>query len=128
MTPSPDKGAGREQEICIVCGKLKRSHRMVKGELLCYPDTFPDQPMIFRGPEAIMGTEEPNTSTDNLRSNQYELPPIEFLPCPFCGSTVLTLDHLTEPDDWFVSCNRCEVQQIAKYFKTEAIAAWNTRK
>jgi hypothetical protein len=34
--------------VCENCGKLRRSHREVNGELLCYPDTFPDAPLIFR--------------------------------------------------------------------------------
>jgi Lar family restriction alleviation protein len=50
-----------------------------------------------------------------------------LLPCPFCGSTNLTLDNLGEGDDWFVSCNNCEIQQIANYTKETAVQRWNTR-
>ena len=43
----PAKG----QVLCAECGKMERSHR--DGQ--CYPDTSPEQPMIFRGPEVVMG-------------------------------------------------------------------------
>jgi hypothetical protein len=41
--------------ICDNCGKVQQSHREVYGELVCYPDTFPHAPMIFSGPEVILG-------------------------------------------------------------------------
>lgn len=50
-----------------------------------------------------------------------------FLPCPFCGSTNLTLDNLRDGDDWFVSCDNCEIQQIANYPREIAIQRWNMR-
>ncbi len=52
--------------------------------------------------------------------------------CPFCGGRP-ELDHLSadsmEPfdDDYYVSCTKCEVQQIANYSETDAIARWNKR-
>lgn len=51
----------------------------------------------------------------------------ELLPCPFCGSTNLELSNLSEPDDYFVSCSNCEIQQIANYKREEAIRRWNKR-
>ena len=48
-------------------------------------------------------------------------------PCPFCGSDNLVLDNLTDQRTWFVSCDDCEIQQIAAYKKHEAIARWNMR-
>jgi Lar family restriction alleviation protein len=48
-------------------------------------------------------------------------------PCPFCGSPDLELSNLCDPDDYFVSCNGCEVQQIANYTREEAIQRWNER-
>lgn len=50
-----------------------------------------------------------------------------LLPCPFCGSTDLTLDNLVDQDDFAVNCNICEVQQIANYTKAQAVALWNKR-
>jgi Lar family restriction alleviation protein len=50
-----------------------------------------------------------------------------LLACPFCGSYDLTLDNLIDPDDFFVHCNGCDVQQIAKYTRHEAIRRWNAR-
>jgi hypothetical protein len=41
------------EDVCENCGKLKRSHREVNGELLCYPDTFPKEALIFRPSEWI---------------------------------------------------------------------------
>jgi len=67
-----------------------------------------------------------NTATDNLRTNPYEMEPI-LLPCPFCGSENVELDHLTEPDDYYVRCEDCEVQQIANYLPERAVQRWNTR-
>lgn len=49
-----------------------------------------------------------------------------LLPCPFCGGKA-ELDHLTDEDDFFVSCNICEVQQIANYRPHAAIDNWNKR-
>ena len=48
-------------------------------------------------------------------------------PCPFCGSVDLELDNLTDHDTFFVSCNECDVQQIASYTKSVAIRRWNRR-
>lgn len=50
----------------------------------------------------------------------------QLLPCPFCGSDV-KLDNLVAADDFFVSCGKCEVQQIANYSPEAAIARWNKR-
>lgn len=50
----------------------------------------------------------------------------ELKPCPFCGSSP-ELDHLSEPDDFFVSCPKCEIQQIANYSPIEAVRRWNER-
>jgi|SRR5882724_10344969 len=52
---------------------------------------------------------------------------VELLPCPFCGSQDLMLDSLGDSDDWFVSCNGCEIQQIANYTREIAIERWNKR-
>lgn len=49
-------------------------------------------------------------------------------PCPFCGSNLLTLDHLIDADDYYVSCNTCEIQQLASYSPQDAADRWNTRK
>lgn len=49
-----------------------------------------------------------------------------LLPCPFCAGEA-TFDHLTGIDDFFVSCTKCEVQQIANYERGVAIKRWNTR-
>ena len=49
-----------------------------------------------------------------------------LMPCPFCGGDA-KLDHLTEIDDYFVSCSRCEVGQIANYCSDEAVRRWNWR-
>jgi|SRR5208282_134493 len=63
-----------------------------------------------------------------LAPEKAEMPTIPaLLPCPFCGSTRLTLENLGEGDDWFVSCQGCEVQQIANYSKEEAMERWNRR-
>lgn len=51
----------------------------------------------------------------------------QLKPCPFCGSTDLTLDHLVDKNDWFVSCNICEIQQLANYTEAQAVALWNRR-
>lgn len=51
----------------------------------------------------------------------------QLKPCPFCGSTDLTLDHLVDNNDWFVSCNICEIQEIANYTRAQAVALWNRR-
>jgi Lar family restriction alleviation protein len=51
----------------------------------------------------------------------------ELKPCPFCGSEDVTLENLFCIDDWYVSCNKCDIQQIAKYKKDEAILRWNQR-
>lgn len=56
-----------------------------------------------------------STRTDNLRS------------CPFCGSADLELGNLVDEDDWFVSCNGCQIQQIANYTRDVAIERWNRR-
>lgn len=50
-----------------------------------------------------------------------------LLPCPFCGSSDLTLDNLVDEDDYFVSCGGCQVQQIASYTREEAVRRWNRR-
>jgi Lar family restriction alleviation protein len=47
--------------------------------------------------------------------------------CPFCGSEDLELDNLVDADDFYVSCRKCQVQQIANYTKEEAARRWNTR-
>jgi Lar family restriction alleviation protein len=74
-------------------------------------------------------THEPNTATDNLRTNQYEMErKPDLLPCPFCGSSNLVLDNLVDEDDYFVSCGGCEIQQIANYTREGAIRRWNQRK
>lgn len=52
---------------------------------------------------------------------------INLKPCPFCGSDDLTIDHLVDDHDWFISCNGCEIQQIANYTEAEAIERWNRR-
>lgn len=51
----------------------------------------------------------------------------QLKPCPFCGSADLTLDHLFDNHDWFVSCNICEVQLLANYTEAQAVALWNRR-
>lgn len=51
----------------------------------------------------------------------------ELLPCPFCGSADLKLENLVDDDDYFVSCNSCEIQQIANYTRSEAVHRWNQR-
>jgi Lar family restriction alleviation protein len=48
-------------------------------------------------------------------------------PCPFCGSEDLELDNLVDADDFYVSCRKCQVQQIANYTKEVAAQRWNTR-
>jgi Lar family restriction alleviation protein len=58
------------------------------------------------------------------REKEY---PDNLLPCPFCGSTDLVLNNLLDDDDYFVSCNGCEIQQIANYTKDESIRRWNLR-
>jgi Lar family restriction alleviation protein len=60
-------------------------------------------------------------AADN-RAHEHELKP-----CPFCGSADLTLDNLGQQNDWFVSCNICEIQQIANYTRHSAVALWNRR-
>lgn len=52
---------------------------------------------------------------------------LPLLPCPFCGSEDLTLQNLVDEDDYYVSCRKCEVQQIANYPMTVAIERWNQR-
>ena len=52
---------------------------------------------------------------------------VEGKPCPFCGSEDLELDNLVDADDFYVSCRKCQVQQIANYTKEEAVRRWNTR-
>ena len=51
----------------------------------------------------------------------------QLLPCPFCGSADLELDNLVDEDDYFVSCRKCHVQQIANYTANEAVNRWNQR-
>lgn len=51
----------------------------------------------------------------------------DLKPCPFCGSTFLYLQNLVDADDYFVSCEDCEVQQIAKYTQAVAAERWNRR-
>lgn len=51
----------------------------------------------------------------------------ELKPCPFCGSSDVVLQNLTDEDDNYVSCNSCEVQQIATHTRDMAIKAWNRR-
>jgi len=58
----------------------------------------------------------------NNRAHEHQL-----MPCPFCGCADLTLDNLGDDDDWFVSCNICEIQQIANYSRHVAVALWNRR-
>ena len=70
---------------------------------------------------------EPNTATDNLRTNPYEMEP-ELRPCPFCGKTdMLSLDNLTDETDYCIECERCHISQHAYFTHEGAIAAWNTR-
>jgi Lar family restriction alleviation protein len=64
-------------------------------------------------------------NTDDL-TTPYEVQP-ELLPCPFCGSNNLSLDNLTDVDDWCVECEDCQIQQIANYTRDEAIRRWNKR-
>lgn len=67
--------------------------------------------------------DDPNKEAyGTMATDSYKL-----LPCPFCGSNDLTLDNLREGDDWFVSCNSCEIQQIANYTQDGAIRRWNLR-
>jgi Lar family restriction alleviation protein len=65
-------------------------------------------------------------TTYDLRSDTH-VPLPELLPCPFCGSTDLTLDNLTDVDDFCVECDGCQIQQIANYTRDEAIRRWNRR-
>lgn len=58
----------------------------------------------------------------NNRADKHDLKP-----CPFCGSTDLTVDNLGQRNDWFVNCNICEIQQIANYTEAQAVALWNKR-
>lgn len=51
-----------------------------------------------------------------------------LLPCPFCGSADLRVANLVDEYDWFVSCNGCDIQQIANYARDVAIERWNRRK
>lgn len=51
----------------------------------------------------------------------------ELLPCPFCGSALMTLQNLVDDDDWYVSCDGCDVQQIADNTRGDAVIKWNTR-
>lgn len=51
-------------------------------------------------------------------------------PCPFCGNEAV-VNHIDAQDDWWVSCNECQVQRPSVkqlvHSREEAIAAWNTR-
>ncbi len=51
----------------------------------------------------------------------------ELSPCPFCGSKDIRVDNLIDPDDFFVHCMECWIQQIADYTREEAIRRWNKR-
>lgn len=51
----------------------------------------------------------------------------DLKPCPFCGSTAVELHNLVDPDDYFVACEECGVQQIANNTEGEAVRKWNTR-
>lgn len=52
---------------------------------------------------------------------------VVLLPCPFCGSADLKIENLVDRDDYFVSCNGCQIQQIANYTRREAVRRWNRR-
>ena len=51
----------------------------------------------------------------------------DLLPCPFCGSEDSEFGNLVDEDDYFVSCNGCQIQQIANHTPEEAVSKWNTR-
>jgi Lar family restriction alleviation protein len=61
-----------------------------------------------------------------MSTEQINIHP-ELLPCPFCGSHKLSLDNLTDVDDYSIECEDCQIQQIANYTLNEAIRRWNTR-
>ena len=46
--------------------------------------------------------------------------------CPLCGA-VAEVEDLGDPDDFFVACTGCGLQQIAKYSRAGAVEAWNRR-
>jgi Lar family restriction alleviation protein len=85
-------------KICKTCGQ-EESHKM---------HAFP---VIISSAHEFVDRDKPET----------------IMPCPFCGSSNVKVDHLVDIDDFFVSCGECEVQQIANYRRGVAIARWNQR-
>ncbi len=53
-------------------------------------------------------------------------PKVEFLPCPFCGHTDITVFDVYETG-WRLRCEYCEAQVVNFCQEDEAIKAWNTR-
>lgn len=52
----------------------------------------------------------------------------ELKPCPFCGAVpVLRDDHIAYPDQTWVECHGCGIEQRELLPPKEAIALWNTR-
>ena len=53
----------------------------------------------------------------------------ELKPCPFCGSTELTMWRIKYPKShkYFVECDKCHWCGKTKLFKRMAKRAWNRR-
>ncbi len=54
---------------------------------------------------------------------------VKLKPCPFCGGKAEVLNGCTcyEPDDYWISCKKCEAETRIYDSEAAAIAAWNTR-
>lgn len=49
-------------------------------------------------------------------------------PCPFCGSTDVSVKNVVRRPTWYVECGGCEVEGPASYDSPEnATHQWNTR-
>lgn len=50
----------------------------------------------------------------------------ELKPCPFCGGAA-QLNNTVDENDFYVSCDVCEIQQVGEHTMEEAVRLWNTR-